>query len=96
MQLQVTAEDDAGGWIVNCTAEVYVDLSCPLCSPLVAATERHLSTTHLVLIVCFTAVGLLSLLIGVAVFGRRIRTTHKSTCRYDALRTYMYMAAQKL
>ena len=76
-------DDDADEWTVDCTALVDVDLACALCSPLVpAANSRQLMSTA-ALVVCLTAGGaLVTLLVAVGVFCRRITSTRKHACTY--------------
>ena len=73
---------DADEWTVDCTALVDVDLACALCAPLVpAANSRQLMSTT-ALVVCLTAGALVTLLVAVGVFCRRITSTRKHACTY--------------
>ena len=75
------ADDDE--WTVDCTALVDVDLACALCAPLVpAANSRQLMSTTTALVVCLTAGALVTLLVAVGVFCRRITSTRKHACTY--------------
>ena len=79
----MTASDVS--WTINCTVLIHVDLSCPHCSLLVVADADRLSTVHLILIVSFMSLVLVSVIIAVAVFCRRIKTAHKASSRYDLI-----------
>ena len=63
----------------NCTVLIHVDHSCTHCLPDVFTGHPYeLSTIHLILIVSLTSLALVSVVIGVALFCRRIKPKYRS------------------